>query len=130
MPRGARWSFAALVANDAFSWMALAFVSVSSVLPALAGQLTDKGALIGLTGPLFALSAHASGLGWLARGYAAVFVTLGVFTSAIWLGFLNALLARVMGGWLLEATSYPVLFGTTAALTALGPGLAVRLGMA
>lgn len=96
-------------------------------------------------GPLFALAAHQVGTGWLVNGYTFVFMMLGVVNSAWMLGFTNYLLeiapeeirptyvglsntiagavmmfVPIAGGWLLELTSYPVLFGVTALLTTLG----------
>ena len=109
------------------------------------------GALIGILGPLFALVVHLMGLGWLARGYAFVYVALGVVRGAWMLGFFNYLLeiaperlrpsyvglsntlvgvlalAPTVGGWLLEGTSYTVLFGLTAMLMTLG--FIVALGL-
>ena len=95
-------------------------------------------------GPLFAMVAHLAGGGWLVQAYPFVYVVLGVVNSAWMLGFFNYMLeiapegmrpvyvglgntimgmltlAPMVGGWLLEATSYTVLFGVTAALVALG----------
>ncbi len=130
---------------------------IASVLTGLVGDrwspryvLVIAGAAATL-GPLYALAAHLAGGGWLAKAYPVVFVTLGIFSSAIWMGFLNTMLltvpahlrptyvglgntlvglltlAPVLGGWLLEATSYPVLFATTAVLTGAGLVMALRI---
>jgi hypothetical protein len=90
------------------------------------------------TGPLYALAAHLSGVDRLAQGYPFVFASLGVLNSTVMVGFLNYLvevapegmrpayiglgntIAGIMalvpaaGGWLLEITSYTVLFALTA----------------
>ncbi len=102
------------------------------------------GSAVAATGPLFALVAHLAGGGWLVRAYPFVYVALGVINSAWMLGFFNYLLeiapegmrpayiglgntimgvltlAPIAGGWLLEATSYPTLFGVTTMLVAIG----------
>jgi MFS family permease len=102
-------------------------------------------------GPLFALVAHLAGEGWLVRAYPFVYVTLGVINSAWIMGFFNYLLeiapedmrpayvglsntiigfmtlVPILGGWLLEATSYVLLFGLTTVL--LGVGFLVSLGL-
>jgi len=95
-----------------------------------------------MVGPLFALTAHLVRTGWLAQAYPLVFVALGVMNSTYMLGFTNYMLelapdaarpayvglgntiasvmalAPTLGGWLLEATSYTVLFGLTSAIVA------------
>jgi MFS family permease len=102
-------------------------------------------------GPLFALVAHLVGGAWLTQAYPFVYVTLGVINSAWIMGFFNYLLeiapedmrpvyvglsntvigsmalVPILGGWLLEATSYIVLFGLTTVL--LGAGFLVSLGL-
>ena len=107
-------------------------------------HVTRIGSAAAAAGPLFALAAHLAGDGWLARAYPFVYVALGVVNSAWMLGFFNYLLeiapdgmrpayvglgntilgvltlVPMAGGWLLEATSYTVLFGVTAALVATG----------
>jgi MFS family permease len=108
------------------------------------------GSGIAVLGPILALAAHFfQGLG---RIYALVFAAVGVATSIRLLGFRNYLmgiaqkgmgpayigmantilgtltLAPMMGGWLLEATSYPVLFGITAAFVGLGFAWSLTLG--
>lgn len=108
-----------------------------------------SGALV--VAPLFALLVHVSGSGWLGRAYALVFVVLGILNAIRMLGFttyilaiapeparadyigLGNTLAGVMtiaptfGGWLLQATSYPVLFGLTAVLVGAGFVVSLRL---
>jgi|YNPNPStandDraft_1061719.scaffolds.fasta_scaffold01741_5 MFS family permease len=101
--------------------------------------------LAAAAGPLFALVVHQPGARWLAHAYPFVFMMLGVVNSAWMLGFTNYLLeiapeeirptyvglsntmagavmmfVPMAGGWLLEVSSYPVLFGVTTALTVLG----------
>jgi len=107
------------------------------------------GSAAAVAGPLFALVAHLASTSnpdgdWLAQAYPFVYVAIGVVNSTWMLGFTNYLLeiapnemrpayvglgntilgvltlAPIAGGWLLEATSYTVLFGTTAVATALG----------
>jgi MFS family permease len=102
------------------------------------------GSAVVVIGPLFALLVHLRGGGLLGQGYALVFAVLGIVNSIGMLGFTNYLLAiapqtmrmeyvglantitgvvtiaPTVGGWLLEATSYAVLFGLTAALVAAG----------
>ena len=109
------------------------------------------GAVAAALGPLFAIAAHLAGEGWLVQAYPLVYVTLGVVNSAWMLGFFNYLLeiapdgmrpayiglsntimgmltlAPMLGGWLLEATSYPALFGVTTALTLAGFLLTLKL---
>ncbi len=111
----------------------------------------NVGSAIAAAGPLFALAAHLAGGGLLARTYPFVYVTLGVINNAGMLGFFNYLmeiapgemrptyiglsntivgtltLAPIVGGWLLEATSYAVLFGVAAALVAAGFVLSLGL---
>ena len=102
------------------------------------------GSAAAVAGPLFALAAHLAGGGWLVRAYPFVYVSLGIVNNVWMLGFINYLLeiapegkrpayvglgntimgvltvVPMMGGWLLEATSYPTLFGVTAAIVAVG----------
>lgn len=102
------------------------------------------GSAAALTGPLFALLAHLAGGGWLVRAYPVVYVSLGVINSAWMMGFFNYLLeiapdnmrsayvgvgntimgvltlAPIVGGWLLETTSYTALFGLTTVLVTTG----------
>ena len=109
------------------------------------------GSAAAAAGPLFALLAHLAGSRWLAQAYPFVYVALGVINSAWMLGFFNYLLeiappgmcpayvglsntlmgaltlVPMAGGWLLEATSYPVLFGATAALIGIGSLLTLGL---
>ncbi|NLF01435.1 MAG: MFS transporter, partial [Anaerolineales bacterium] len=52
-PAHFRWNYAVLVIEAVASWLALTFVSVSSVLPAFARELTSSEPLIGLTSTIF-----------------------------------------------------------------------------
>lgn len=102
------------------------------------------GSALALSGPLLALAIHLRGPGWLARSYPLVFASLGAVNSVWMMGFYNYLveiapeglraayigagntiiglmtLTPVVGGWLLEATSFPVLFAVTAAASGAG----------
>jgi MFS family permease len=107
------------------------------------------GSAVAATGPLSALVAHLAGRhladgGWLALVYPFTYVAVGVLNSAFLLGFFNYLLeiapedmrpayigtsntimvpmmfTSVVGGWLLEATSYTTLFGVSAVLVSIG----------
>jgi hypothetical protein len=110
------------------------------------------GSGVAIVGPLFALVTHLAGAGSLARAYAVVFVALGVANSIRMLGFRNYLmgiaregmrpayigltntilglvtLTPTLGGWLLEATSYAVLFSVTAVIVGIGFALSLTLG--
>jgi MFS family permease len=112
------------------------------------------GSAITIAGPLFALVSHVADGGLLIQAYPLVYVALGVYFSSSMLGFYNYLLeiapddmrpsyvglgntimgvlaiAPTVGGWLLEATSYTVLFGITAVLVFLGFLMATRLAPA
>jgi MFS family permease len=94
--------------------------------------------------PLFALAAHLASGGWLVRAYPFIYVLLGILNSTWILGFSNYLLEAapdgmrptylglgntiagvlsmvpMLGGGLLEATSYRALFGLTAAIVVFG----------
>jgi hypothetical protein len=109
------------------------------------------GSAAAMIGPLFALVAHLAGTDRLARAYPIVFVSLGVINSTWLIGFFNYLmeiapkgqnpayvgsfntivwpltLMAIVGGWLLEATSYTVLFGVTTVFVV--AGFLVSLGM-
>jgi hypothetical protein len=109
------------------------------------------GSAAAVSGPLFALGVHISSVGWLGAAYPFVFVTLGFVQASYMLGFFNYLmeiapgdlrpvyvgfqntvigllmLVPIIGGWLLDATSYTVLFGLTTAVAALGFLFAMRL---
>jgi hypothetical protein len=87
----------------------------------------------------------------LSRAYPVVYVALAAYQSSIMLGYYNYLLeiapdgmrpsyvglgntvvgvltlAPTIGGWLLEATSYTVLFGVAAGLASLGTLMALGL---
>jgi MFS family permease len=112
------------------------------------------GSAITIAGPLFALVAHLADGGLLTQAYPLVYVTLGVYGSSSMLGFYNYLmeiapadmrpsyvglgntimgvltLAPTVGGWLLETTSYTVLFSIAGVLGFLGFLMALRLGPA
>jgi MFS family permease len=109
------------------------------------------GSAIAVAGPLFALLAHVADGGLLSRAYPFVYVALAAYQSTTMLGFYNYLLeiapdrvrpsyvglgntilgvltlAPTLGGWLLQATSYTVLFGVTAGLVSLGVLIALGL---
>jgi len=109
------------------------------------------GSGIAVIGPIFALAAHLSGGGPLARAYPVVFVALGTVNSIRMLGFRNCLmgiaregmrsvyigitntilglltLTPMLGGWLLEATSYTMLFSATAVIVGIGFVLSLTL---
>lgn len=105
--------------------------------------------------PLLALAVHLASSRlpgeWLGRIYPLVYMALGLMDAGFMLGFMNYLLeippegmrpayvglgntvmailtlAPIVGGWLLEATSYPVLLGLTTAIVAVGFLLSLRL---
>jgi hypothetical protein len=109
------------------------------------------GTAIATTGPAFALAAHVSGSDWLARAYPFVYVGLGVVNSLWMMGFFNYLLevapvrlrpayigtantimgpltlTPIIGGWLLDNSSYPALFAIAAVLALAGFLLSTRL---
>jgi hypothetical protein len=94
--------------------------------------------------PTLALVIHLAGGGWLQPAYPLIYAALGILHSSWMLGFSNYTLeiapegARpsyvglgntlagvlslipTLGGGLLEATSYPALFGLTAVIVACG----------
>jgi len=102
------------------------------------------GSAIAALGPVLALLVHITHASWLIIAYPLIFVTLGVSNNVRFIGFFNYLLdlapddrrptyvglsntilglltlAPTLGGWVLEATSYTVLFVATAALSFLG----------
>jgi dipeptide/tripeptide permease len=108
-------------------------------------------ALAAAVSPVFALAAHLAGSGWLVAAYPIVFVALGIVNSAWVVGFANYVLglapdglhgayiglsntligllfvAPIAGGWLLEVSSYTVLFGLTAVGILAGFWFAFRL---
>ena len=95
------------------------------------------GSAAAAAGPFFALLVHLADGGWLAQAYPLIYVTMGIVNSAWMLGFYNYLLEiapegmcaayvglgntimgvltllPVIGGWLLESTSYTTLFSVT-----------------
>lgn len=109
------------------------------------GAVIRASVVASLAGPLIALLTFPlRGPSWLWIPYAGVFMAMGVSTSALMLGWMNYVLeiappgqrptytglsntltgllipAPILGGWLLQLTSYPVLFVAAAA----GPALA------
>lgn len=109
------------------------------------------GSFAATAAPLFALAAHLTASPILTLAYPVVFVALGISNSAVWSGFFNYLissapeddratyvglantitglvtLAPVLGGALLGATSYPVLFALTGVIV--GAGFVLGLGL-
>ena len=109
------------------------------------------GSAAAAAGPFFALVVHVVRSDWLVYAYPLVYAMLGVVNSSWMLGFFNYLLeiapermrpayvglgntimgvltlAPMVGGWLLEVTSYTVLFGVTT-LVAAG-GFLLSLGL-
>jgi MFS family permease len=101
--------------------------------------------------PLFALMAHVTGSRALAWAYPFVYVVIGLMNSSWMLGFFNYIveiapdrmrpfylglgntilgimtILPVIGGWILQASSYTVLFAMTALLLCIGFVLALRL---
>jgi hypothetical protein len=101
--------------------------------------------------PLYALAAHLVGGRWMAAAYPVVFVGLAVVNSSWIVGFANytlelapdglhgayigvgntvlgiLALAPILGGWLLEISSYAVLFGLTSIGVILGFLFSLRL---
>jgi MFS family permease len=116
------------------------------------GFVIRIGSAAAAIGPLFALAAHIAGDGWLVRAYPFIYVMLGVVNSVRLLGFTNYLLeiapdgmrpvyvglgntiagvltiAPMIGGWLLEATSYATLFSVTTVIVAVGFLVSLGLG--
>jgi len=105
-----------------------------------------------VTAPLAALTLHfVPAANWISTAYLWVFAVLGVIGSSGMLGWQNYMLelappdqrptymglsntlsgllvlAPMLGGWLLEATSYPVLFVAAIVGPVLSLGLALRL---
>ena len=97
-----------------------------------------------IASPALALVLHLVGGGWLSRAYPLVYVAYGIVHSVWLLGFANYAIeiapqdmrpayiglsntvmgamavAPTVGGWLLEASSYTVLFGLATAVAAVG----------
>jgi MFS family permease len=116
------------------------------------GFVVRIGSAAAVIGPLFALAAHVAGDGWLVQAYPFIYVMLGIVNSVQMLGFANYLLemapdgmrpvyiglgntiagtliiAPMIGGWLLEATSYAILFSVTAVIVAVGFMVSLGLG--
>ncbi len=109
------------------------------------------GALMALLAPLLALTSHFAPGSLLAQAYPLIYLLIGATNSSRMLGALNYVLesapkeniplyvslyntlagvlvpASFVGGVLLQATSYPVLFGVTAAGVAVGLWLSLGL---
>jgi MFS family permease len=109
------------------------------------------GATLALLSPLLALGSHLAPGSLLAQAYPLIYLLIGATNSSRMLGALNYLLesapkeriplyvslyntlagvlvpASFLGGVLLQATSYPVLFGVTAAGVAAGLWLSLGL---
>ena len=144
------------VIGDFVTAETMARVGASIVLGLVSERLGSRyvariGSAVAFVGPLFALTANLMGDGWLVRAYPLVYVALGVINSTWMLGFLNYLLeiapegkspayiglgnttmglltlTSLVGGWLLQMTSYATLFGVTAVLVAVGFLLTLRL---
>jgi MFS family permease len=131
----------------------LAFGALLGLLSERRGPISAirLGSAIAVAGPLFALLAHVADGGLLGRAYPLVYVALAAYQSSTMLGFYNYLLeiapeslrpsyvglgntilgvltlAPTLGGWVLEVTSYTVLFGVTAGLASLGTLIALGL---
>ena len=108
-----------------------------------------SGALI--LAPLLALAVHVSRSDWLGRAYPLVFAALGILNAIRMLGFTTYILeiapeeerpdyiglantlaglltiAPTLGGWLLQVTSYEVLFGLTTLFAGMGFIVSLRL---
>ena len=116
------------------------------------GAVIRASVAVSITGPLVALAlyfVHAAA--WLQFAYAWVFVVLGIVGSSGMLGWMNyvlelappghrptymgltntlgglLVLAPVLGGWLLQVTSYPVLFAASVVGPVLAFAIAARL---
>jgi len=114
------------------------------------GAVIRASIVASVTGPLMALALYfVRQASWLTWAYAWVFAALGIVNSSIMLGFMNYILelappaqrptymglsntlggvlvlVPMLGGWLLQATSYPVLF----AAAAVGPVVAWGIAM-
>jgi MFS family permease len=131
----------------------LAFGALLGLLSERRGPIATirLGSAIAVAAPLFALLTHIADGGLLSRAYPVVYVALAAYQSSIMLGYYNYLLeiapdgmrpsyvglgntvvgvltlAPTIGGWLLEATSYTVLFGVAAGLASLGTLMALGL---
>ncbi len=116
------------------------------------GAVIRASIVASVTGPLMALALYfVHEASWLTWAYAWVFVALGIVNSSIMLGFMNYILelappaqrptymglsntlggvlvvVPLLGGWLLQATSYPVLFAAAAVGPAVAWGIAMGL---
>jgi MFS family permease len=107
--------------------------------------------VVSIIGPIFVLAVDVLRVGWLTNAYPVAFVTLGVSTSSWMLGFTNYMLeiaperirpayvglgntlmglmafVPMFGGWLLQVSSFRVLFGLAGLLCALGAALTFTL---
>jgi MFS family permease len=114
-------------------------------------HVAQIGGAAGAMAPLLALLLHISGPGWIAQLYPIIFVALGVINSTFMLGFFNYLieiapddarpafvgmsntvlglmtLVPILGGWLLNRTSYSVLFTSATLASSLGFLMSLRL---
>jgi MFS family permease len=116
------------------------------------GAVIRVSVVASVTGPLMALAVYfVHGASWLTWAYAWVFVALGIVNSSIMLGFMNYILelappvqrptymglsntlggllvlVPMLGGWLLQVTSYPVLFVAAAVGPIIAWGVAMGL---
>jgi len=113
--------------------------------------VTRIAALTAMIGPLFAWTTEQVHIPAMCYAYPLVYAALGFLNNAWLAGFSNYLLeiapeharpayiglgntlagiltvAPILGGWLLEATSYAVLFGLTTILVGIGFGLTLTL---
>ncbi len=112
------------------------------------GMVIRTSVAVAVSAPLAALAIHFARVGgWLPMVYAWVFVVLGIVGASLMLGFMNyvlelappghrptymglsntlaglLVLVPMLGGWLLQATSYPVLF----AAATIGPVVALTI---
>lgn len=129
----------------------------SSIVLGLASERIGTRAIIHLTsaisvvGPLFVLAVDLLHVDWLTQAYPFAFAALGVTTSSGMLGFTSYMLEisppairpayvglgntlmgvmaffPTLGGWILQVSSYSVLFGLAALLTGVGAMLTFTL---
>ncbi|NLE43164.1 MAG: MFS transporter [Chloroflexi bacterium] len=111
-------------------------------------HLTNAAAVLA---PAFALVAHLSGMNWTTQAYPFVYLALGIASNSALIGFFNYLievspdglrpiyigvsnallgviaLGPFVGGWLLQTTSYTMLFAATTCVVLLGFIISLRL---